>query len=115
MPRDASGPLCGTPAAVLADRAPDSVILVRDGVVQTAQSCWVDFSASGAETVLGVGRAGTAIGVAVYWPATADVKIGDVFRHDGTQYRVGYVSTYGWGAVDGHTIVLSWAEAMKAP
>ena len=115
MPRDSSGPLRGTPAAILADRAPDSIILVRAGVVQSAQSCWVDFSAAGAEQVLGAGRAATATGVAVYWAYDASVVMGDVFRHDDKQYTVSYVSPDGWGAIDGHTIILSWGDATGTP
>lgn len=105
----------GNPAAVLTALAPHSVILVRSGTVQTAQSVFVDFTAEGREAVLGAGYEGQTQGVALYCPTATDIEVGDVFRHDDIQYRVGFVSPQGWGAVDGDTMLMAWADASKAP
>lgn len=118
MVRASSGPVRGVPAAVLSSQAPESIILVRDGVAQTAQSVFVDFTAAGAESVRGVtggsGYAGMANGVALYCPTGTDIEIGDVFKHDGVQYKVEFVSPTGWGAVDGDTMLMAWGEAMRS-
>lgn len=115
MPRASA--LRGLPAAVLTSLAPHSVILVRDGVVTTAQSVFLDFSATGRETVfgtLGVGDIGEANGVAIYCPTAVTIEVGDVFRHGDHQYTVEYVSPQGWTVVDGSAALrLAWARVQQ--
>ena len=113
MPRATA--LRGNPAAVLTGLAPHSVILVRDGVVTTAQSVVLDFTAAGRETVFGAGAGdiGEAPGVAIYCPTAVTIEVGDVFRHGDQQYTVEYVSPQGWGTVDGSTLRLAWARAQQ--
>lgn len=113
MPRAASGPVRGAPATVLDTLAPHAVILVRDGTVQSSQDLWLDFSAFGRETVLGAGYAGKLDGVAMYCPTATAIEIGDVFRYGDTQYKVTFVSHQGWGAVDGDTMLMAWADALQ--
>ena len=116
--RAASGPVRGSPADVLATLAPHSIILVRDGVVTAAQSVFLDFTATGAETVGGAGFAGAATGlgagVALYCPTDTTIEVGDVFRFDGIQYNVEFIAPQGWGAIDGNTLRLAWAGAKRS-
>lgn len=117
MPRASSGPLRGAPASLLASLAPHSIVLVRDGTAQSAQSMWLDFSGSGRESIAGlagVGFTGEASGVVVYAPTSIDIRVGDVFRHDDVQYTVRFVGPQGWGAVDGDTMQLAWCEAKRS-
>lgn len=115
MPRAATWPVRGTPKSVLSDLAPHSIILVRDGAVTDAQSMWLDFTASGAETIGGAGFGGEiGGGVALYCPEDTTIEVGDVFRYDEVQYKVEFVSPPGWGAVDGSTMILAWAGAKRA-
>ena len=106
--------LRGNPAAILTGLAPHSVIFVRDGTAEDAQSVFVDFSASGRDAVLGAGYEGQVDGVALYCPTATDIEIGDVFRHDGVQYVVRFVSPQGWGVVDGDTMLLAWADGSRS-
>lgn len=109
----------GTPLDVLGTMLPHSIVLRRDGTNLDAQDFMVDFSAAGRDSLLGAGAGasgynGELDSAAVYCLPDADIAVGDVFRFNGANMTVMYVSPPGWGVVDADTLIVAWARATKA-
>lgn len=116
MPRLATPPRGGM-VDVLATMLPHNIVLRRAGANLDAQDFMVDFSQAGREALAGLGASGyngESDSAAVYCLPTADIAVGDVFRHGHANFTVIWVSAPGWTPTDGSTMVIAWARSSKA-
>jgi len=115
----------GTPAAALGAWLVHTIVVDRAGVARPPQAVHITPHKSGQfDAPVGQGFVGRSGGYEIYGPPGLDIAVGDTFMHngqvdfdpendDGVLFRVEWVSLVGWAPMDGATMRVVYAEAVK--